>query len=148
MEELVISKQYIDFIIESNKIEGITKNPTGDERKEFNRFMCLNKITIDDLNIFISVYQPNAKLRDKYDMNVRVGKYYPPFGGPEITVKLQHILDNTQLTAYQRHIEYEKLHPYTDGNGRSGRMLWAWQQRDLSLGFLHMFYYQTLQENK
>ena len=37
-----------------------------------------------------------------------------------------------------------------DGNGRSGRILWAWQMIEhninpgLSLGFLHTFYYQAL----
>jgi hypothetical protein len=145
MNEIVISPEWIEFIRESNKIEKIFREPTHQEMREFIRFMALNKVTIEDLNVFVSVYEPKAKLRDQYNMNIRVGRYYPPFGGPDISIKLQEILDNTQLTSYQRHVEYEKLHPYTDGNGRSGRMLWAWQQRDLSLGFLHMFYYQVLQ---
>jgi hypothetical protein len=143
------------FIRESNKIEGIIRDPTQEEIAEFNRFFKLRIITIEELERFVSVYQPGAKLRDEYNLNVRIGKYYPPFGGPEIRDKLQEILKmplptnmNDASYAYKRHIAYEKLHPFTDGNGRSGRMLWAWDMQDISLGFLHRFYYQTLENSK
>lgn len=132
----------IDFIRESNKIEGINRNPTQEEIDEFNRFMDLREVTVKELQVFVAVYQPNARLRNEYGLNVRVGNYYPPFGGPEIYSLLESIL-NIQ-NAFDQHINYEKLHPFTDGNGRSGRALWAWKNRDLSLGFLHRFYYDTL----
>ena len=53
-------------------------------------------------------------------------------------------------TPFGIHLRYETLHPFMDGNGRSGRILWAWQMlhHDIApgirLGFLHAFYYQTL----
>lgn len=53
-------------------------------------------------------------------------------------------------TPYDVHQQYETLHPFTDGNGRSGRALWLWQMiRDgqrAQLGFLHTWYYQSLRE--
>ncbi len=67
---------------------------------------------------------------------------------------LESVLVGAQiLPPYISHVAYENLHPFTDGNGRSGRALWLWQMmhgtmrqvnmaRDL--GFLHTFYYQTL----
>jgi hypothetical protein len=52
---------------------------------------------------------------------------------------------------YILHVEYEQLHPFTDGNGRSGRAMWLYAmkkcgrlEQGLNLGFLHAFYYQTL----
>lgn len=140
------SKIEYDFIRESNRIEGIFREPTIEEVNEFRRFIQLEKVTIEDMKIFVGVYQPNATLRDKIGYDVRVGNYIAPRGGVDIYHSLQRILEEVSNTnAFNTHIQYEKLHPFTDGNGRSGRMLWAWKMKRLDLGFLHMFYYQTLQ---
>ena len=48
------------------------------------------------------------------------------------------------LGACETHVRYELLHPFLDGNGRSGRALWLWLMGQAPLGFLHTFYYQTL----
>lgn len=135
--------QLIDFVTESNKIEGIVRNPTNQEIDELERFLAIKDMEIDELIKFVSVYEPNARMRDTYGLNVRVGSYYPPFGGPEIRAELDDILKR-EYDAYELHCAYESLHPFTDCNGRSGRALWAWKHRKLELGFLHSFYYQTL----
>lgn len=141
----------IEFIRESNRIEGILREPTKAEIVEFVRFMALDTVGINDLIDFVGVYQPNAVFRDKKTVpRVRVGNHIAPPSGPGIRRSLESILKNMfHSGAYWTHIDYETLHPFTDGNGRSGRMLWAWQMgySGLSLGFLHKFYYQTLEHS-
>lgn len=138
-----------DFVKESNSIESIYREPTHAEIDEHNRFINLCGVTVGDIRHFVSVYQPNAKIRDTQGMNVHVGNYFPPEGGYYVVATLKEILAFMDETSpYQTHVRYEKLHPFTDGNGRSGRVLWAWHMKQLSkpitLGFLHHFYYQSL----
>lgn len=133
------------FVIESNWIERIYREPTPQEIDELRRFMALEVITIEELQKFVAVYQPDAKLRDIYGLNVRIGNYYPPKGGPQIRDRLENFLNHDlTFSAHELHINYERLHPFTDCNGRSGRALWAWKMKDLKGGFLLNFYYQTL----
>lgn len=139
----------IDFIRESNHIEGIDREPTAQEAVEFGRFMLLDALTIEDVVDFVKVYQPGAVLRNRVGLNVRVGHYRPPSGGSEISDRLHDIIEsaNALRSPWKAHVQYEMLHPFTDGNGRSGRAIWYWMMRDhpmRELGFLHAFYYQTL----
>jgi len=148
MQMQKVNKEIVDFITESNSIERIFRDPTQAEIDELIRFMALPVVTIEELEKFIEVYQPGAMLRDKHGLNVRVGNYIPPLGSTDIRIKLEDILRRANfLSAYHTHIYYEKLHPFTDGNGRSGRALWAWRKKNLEGGFLLNFYYETLQMN-
>lgn len=135
-----------NFVQESNAIESIFRDPSQEEVNELDRFMKLEVITIEELQKFVSVYQPDALLRDVIGRSVRVGSYLPPKGGPWIREHLELLL-LSGLDPYDLHVYYEKLHPFMDGNGRSGRALWAWKNQDISKGFLLPFYYETLRRS-
>jgi len=135
------------FVEESNFIEGIYRESTEAELLMMTSFIDLEVVTVDTLVAFVQVHQPDAKLRLNGEM-VYVGGHTPPPGGQNILYALQNILDKVNagtLTPYTAHVEYEMLHPFTDCNGRSGRALWLWMMNGSApLGFLHTFYYQTL----
>jgi len=149
-------KQMLNFIRESNQIENIYRDPSEAEIAEYCRFMMLKKPTIKDLESFVLVYQPGIMLRDRKGDNVVIfggGKviHEPPKGGPYIRSSLETILDNLEEDGpFLTHIKYESLHPFMDGNGRSGRMLWRWHMEKKAmklspLGFKQTWYYQSLQ---
>src|SRR5258705_12367518 len=95
-------------------------------------------------------------IRRHKGMNVRVGNHIAPEGAPSIVGRLRRILNNANRASdspWKVHVAFETLHPYMDGNGRTGRAIWAWQMQGLghdpfALPFLHRFYYQTLEGSR
>jgi len=146
------------FLAESNLIEGIKEVRAG-ELEAAQEFLNGEIPSLSELQKFVGVCEPSAVLRDKKGLNVRVGNHFPPPGGPEIKVKLAALLcrvnSDDNYHPYKAHLDYETLHPFTDCNGRSGRILWAWQMVNqpidkcgLGLGFLHCWYYQSLSHSR
>lgn len=145
-----------EFVRQSNEIEGIIRLPTGREIDAHYAFLTLDQPFVQDMVDFVTaILDPafvNSPLRSREGMDVRVGNHLPPRGGPKIPFMLHQILDMAQgeaVSPYTVHAEYETLHPFMDGNGRSGRLLWAWQmlrhKKDpFALPFLHRWYYDSL----
>lgn len=139
-------KALINFLGQSNMIEGIN-HVTGAEVDA--AILFLDEPSRENLVAYV-LETAGATLRVKHGMNVRVGNHIAPRGGPEILDKLEELLElaRDEISsefAYRCHVNYENLHPFMDGNGRSGRLVWYMQMNeDAPLNFLHHWYYQTL----
>lgn len=148
-EHVRFRSRLMEFAKESNRIEGIT-NPEANERmfEKLEEFLKLEKLTIGN----VCEFNEWGNLRRIEGMNVSVGgrKCFP--GGDLLKDYLGLIIYNwiEERSAFANHFEFERLHPFTDGNGRTGRAIWLWQMvnqhnYDLSFGFLQKWYYQSLE---
>jgi len=146
----------LEFVRESNRIEGIHRDPLDAEVEAHASLLACKRITQHTLRAFVQIVA-NAPLRDKPGFDVTVGNHRPPIGGPHVPEALDRVLqgvNNKNANPYTVHAKYETLHPFCDGNGRSGRALWLYMMvrkgydaldRDGNfMGFLHVWYYQSL----
>jgi len=141
----------VEFIVESNRIERIHAPVAMEEMTSYKKLLALGHLTADALCAFVAAVA-SGRLRDQPGMDVRIGDDRPPAGGPGIRRQLGVLLDamNAQaMSPWEAHLAYVRLHPFTDGNGRSGRALWAWMtshrdENPFELSFLQRFYYDTI----
>jgi hypothetical protein len=143
------------FVEESNRIESIHRPPTDYEIRAHEWLLELPELRVPELELFVREVAA-VPLRRAAGQNVIVGTHTPPPGGPEIEAELQELLAEIhadELTPWEAHVAYEKLHPFLDGNGRSGRALWAWMilregRNPFARGFLHAAYYEALEAGR
>jgi len=140
------------FARESNEIEGIVQNGRHKTHtRALTHFLALTEITLFDLEQFVKEIEPSAFLRTKPEHCVWIGGK-EAMRAPESLFALDKLLQRIKkqdIPAYEAHCDYEMIHPFIDGNGRSGRALWLWMMvksgYDLKYLFLQQFYYSTLQ---
>ncbi len=100
-----------------------------------------------------------APMRVRPGDNVSVGTHVAPLGGPDIRPAYEELLTEIgsqplTIEPFDAYMRYEDLHPFMDGNGRSGRLLWLWhvlRRNDAwttlvkTQGFLRVFHYMTFE---
>lgn len=136
-----------DFVSESNWIEGITTVTSSDI--EAHETFLLHPISVDSLVMFVGIVA-QAQLRDRVGMDIQIRRHLPIDGGPLVRKRLEDTIYDS-ISPYAAHQAYEDLHPFMDGNGRSGRVLWLHMMGGIDrvrLGFLHTWYYQSLEQKR
>lgn len=141
--------------MESNSIESIYEEVGQNIVDMVQEILSAERISVHMLQAYVWTVS-GAQLRRNGGMNVGVGNWRAPPGGAEIPLALAWLLEHSdQCSPKLLHDAYMHLHPFMDGNGRSGRIVWAHRMLKLGLAatlsdrpFLHEYYYQTLSSGK
>jgi len=142
--------KYEKFMLESNKIEGEDRVNPGDLKAvEFVLDHGLN-----DVHDFLIVHKMLGEYLHKpwvgkfRTVNVQVGDQLCPQHKLVPELMNNFVLDLNVLDSWDAHNRFEKIHPFRDLNGRTGRLLWLSKAVEegysFSIPFLQMYYYQTL----
>lgn len=140
-------KDMIKHFHESNLIEGID-NPLYDAQVAFawdyiSKVKELNRSSVCKIQKIITLLQddlmPHQRgyTRSMSKVNVYIGDHVAPSWWLVDGMLDNWLLDMKEhwqtLTPKEMHIRYEHIHPFADGNGRSGRMLMWWHEKKLGL---------------
>lgn len=149
----VVQERLYIFLKESNAIENIFSPPTMSDLHNAAVFLRLESVALSDIVALQINIAPGKPLRDRVGINVRVGSYIAPPGGPDIVESVENCLLVAHIEGacpWMIHCHFLDIHPFMDGNGRTSRLLWAWMmlrndKDPFAIPFLHRFYYQTLE---
>jgi Fic family protein len=128
-----------EFFRESNAIEDVYSEQALEESLEAWEYLKQQ----DELEHHIVKETHHMIMRNRQvdiageyrDVQVYVGDHTPP--PPEVVrMKMQELLQvepETAEEAVKWHISFETIHPFQDGNGRIGRMIYYWHCRQLGV---------------
>ena len=142
-------EKIIEFITQSNLIEGIGEEGFEDSLKAFEYIMQVQtpltrKHILKTHQLLMKSLNPRiaGKIRT---CNVRVGaRVCPPIKMiPEKMHAFLYIINATitkerSKERYSKisHVDFELMHPFEDGNGRTGRLLMNWHRKQMGLPLL------------
>ena len=128
-----ITDEFLDkFLEESNAIEGVhARSAKDDAHKAWTYLATIEVLTETDIkeahNILLQNRQP--QIAGEYrTQQVYIGNEKPPdpTAVPDLMAELLKITPTSAEEALEWHILFEQIHPFTDGNGRIGRMLYLY----------------------
>lgn len=163
-----MDKDVIEFLEESNKIESVYDNDSlVQAMNAWNYIIKQDVINLDVIKETHRLLMLNQKLNENEKGFFRTCPVY--IGGREAVnhFLIENLLKawcetmnyksglNQYIEDYSKdfHIKYEKIHPFVDGNGRTGRIFMNWYRikNNLPLMIIHegreqMEYYKWFQQ--
>lgn len=138
-----MSPEIPDWIIESNKIEGVYEPDEHERSYQAWLWFKTQELTLETIQQLQGmIMQEHLKkmswaLGKWRTVDVRVGfRICPDWRMVPTLMYAWRVADGepqTELRAIQSHVEFEKIHPFVDGNGRAGRMILNYQVQKLGL---------------
>ena len=145
MKQKYTEKEVIEFLRQSNAIEGVYDEESLkqakiawdylDGEKEMNTHVILRTHKV------LMLHQPGLYPNEKgYFRTI------PVYISGKEALPAAIVFERTKILAMNmwlhpkhwraHHIEYEKIHPFVDGNGRTGRMFLNWERQKAGLPIL------------
>lgn len=135
----MVTEHIEEFFTESNKIENVHgEDALTQTLTAWEHITKQNELTHDVIKSTHGKILENRQpeIAGEYrSVNVIVGEDKPP-APPAVPTLMEELLEHTPTTATQAiqwHVYFEKIHPFTDGNGRIGRMIYAWHCNKLNI---------------
>lgn len=129
----------IEHIHNSNLIENIDNSDEDAQSLEAWAYLisrqALSHHVIQRVQKIITLNQTDLQpdqrgyYRDQSQTNVHVGNHAVPKWPLVHPLMHNWLLDYPKLTPKESHIRFEHAHPFVDGNGRTGRMLMWWIEK-------------------
>lgn len=118
-----------DFVRVSNRMAGITREPTPSEISAHRGLLAANALRVENLEMFVHHVAEGARVRSEACAHAE--------STDEVTTSAEQLkadLATIVLAAQKQAASPQRLHriytmlsPFTDGNGRCGRALLMWQ---------------------
>lgn len=157
-DRTIFAEMYLDgigrFLKESNDIEGESWDELPYLAAQFALEFVGQAITRQDIcKIHKLLGEDMAKQNDielgKFrKCNVRVGLWIAPPPHQILPLMEDYCAKWKDMDPWEAHNRFEAIHPFEDGNGRVGRILWLIKAIEVGYrfhrSFLHEYYYQTL----